>query len=741
VTTPETDGGAPARSDAAGLAATVLDEEAARQEAQARAKEQVIFPDDLLPGVNSTPVTFRDAFARGGVRMFVILGLMISLDQLTLNAVQTVEPELRTTFHISNGAAVFITSASSLFYVLGAIPLGWLADRHKRVPIVAIAGLFAALFTFLTGLAISAFMFFWTVAATGISKANNIAVHPPLIADNYPIGIRARMSALMNVGQQVLGNLSPVLVGLVARWVGGAAGWRWAFLLLGIPGAIVALAAFTIKEPPRGQFEKDDVLGEVVEDENPTQPSMEAAFARLKKIATIRSSITAFAALGFGVFALGSLQVLYLNDTLHVTDLLRRGVVLSLAGFVAVPFLYPVGRYFDRAYRTNPARALVLVGLLILPSALFTPLQFSTHSVPWFVIWGIPQAVLTACAFAMITPVLQAVCPYRLRGMGVALGVMYVVFIGGFSGSILAGFFTNAFGVRTTVILLGVPTSIVGSLMLMNGARFIRHDLSLVVEELLEEQDEQRKRAEEGASTPVLQVVNIDFSYGPVQVLFDMNFEVNRGECVALLGTNGAGKSTILRVISGLEVPERGVIRLNGRNYTYVAPEQRVRNGIVQLPGGKGVFPSLTVYQNLVISARLLTKDKSAINEHVDQVLELFPELAERRKQSARSLSGGQQQMLALGRVLIHEPEILMIDELSLGLAPVVVQRMLELVDELKARGQTMLVVEQSLNVALEIADRAIFLEKGEVKFEGPAQELLERDDLARAVFFGREGG
>jgi ABC-type branched-subunit amino acid transport system ATPase component len=129
------------------------------------------------------------------------------------------------------------------------------------------------------------------------------------------------------------------------------------------------------------------------------------------------------------------------------------------------------------------------------------------------------------------------------------------------------------------------------------------------------------------------------------------------------------------------------------------------------------------------------------MDERIADVLVLFPELVDRRKQPARSLSGGQQQMLALARVLMHDPKILLIDELSLGLAPVVVQRMLEIVDQLKARGQTMLIVEQSLNVALSIADRAIFLEKGEVRFEGPAQELLERDDLARAVFFGTEGG
>ena len=591
---------------AAGLAAAVLDEEAARQAIQARAQEQVIFPDDLLPGVNSEPVSWGTAFAKGGAFMFVVLGLLITFDQLTLNAIQLIVPEIRSTFHVRSGTAVFITTASSLFYGLGAIPLGYLADRYKRVPIVGVAGLAASLFTILSGASVGSFMFFWMVCLTGVAKASDIAVHPPLIADNYPIGIRGRMSAVMNLAQQVLGNLGPVLVGAIAVWVGGTQGWRWGVILLALPGIPVAISAFLMKEPPRGQFEKDDVLGEVIEDENPAHPSMEAGFARLRKIATIRTSIAAFVALGFAIFPLSSLLSLYLNDTLHQTNILHRGFILSISGYTAVPFLYPVGAYFDRTYRKDPAKALRIVGLLILPSAIFTPLQVSTHSVVWFVIWGIPQSVLSASAFAMITPVLQAVCPYRLRGLGVAMGVMYVILIGGFAGGIVADFFTNSLGVRTTVLILSIPTSIVGSLLLINGSRFIRHDLSLVVEELLEEQEEYRKRSQPGVETPVLQVANIDFSYGPVQVMFDVNFEIFRGECVALLGTNGAGKSTILRVISGLEVPERGVVRMNGRNITYVAPEQRVRSGIVQLPGGKGVFPSLTVQQNLAISARLL---------------------------------------------------------------------------------------------------------------------------------------
>jgi ABC-type branched-subunit amino acid transport system ATPase component len=153
------------------------------------------------------------------------------------------------------------------------------------------------------------------------------------------------------------------------------------------------------------------------------------------------------------------------------------------------------------------------------------------------------------------------------------------------------------------------------------------------------------------------------------------------------------------------------------------------------------VFGALTVDQNLTVSARLNADSRAQVNQRVATVYELFPELDSHRKQVAASMSGGQQQMLALARVLIHEPELLMIDELSLGLAPLVVQRLLEVVEELKARGQTMIIVEQSLNVAIALADRAIFLEKGQVRFEGSTDGLLERGDLARAVFFGTEGG
>jgi ABC-type branched-subunit amino acid transport system ATPase component len=149
----------------------------------------------------------------------------------------------------------------------------------------------------------------------------------------------------------------------------------------------------------------------------------------------------------------------------------------------------------------------------------------------------------------------------------------------------------------------------------------------------------------------------------------------------------------------------------------------------------------MTVHQNLTMGAYIHRRDRDDVASRIDRVLELFPDLAQRQNQMASSMSGGQQQMLALAKVLLHDPEILLVDELSLGLAPTVVQDLLGVVEQLQEQGQTIIIVEQSLNVALAVADRAIFLEKGQIRFEGSAQDLLERDDLARAVFLGKEGG
>ena len=229
----------------------------------------------------------------------------------------------------------------------------------------------------------------------------------------------------------------------------------------------------------------------------------------------------------------------------------------------------------------------------------------------------------------------------------------------------------------------------------------------------------------------------LDFSYGSVQVLFDVDLTVGQGEVLALLGTNGAGKSTLLRCIAGLSRPSSGTVTFEGRDITHLPAEQRVRGGIVLVPGGKSVFSDLTVAENLLAGAHTYIWEQQRVRAKIDEVLELFPALRSRLGQPAGTMSGGEQQMLALAKGLLLEPRILLLDELSLGLAPVVVQELLAVIEQFKAHQLTMVIVEQSVNVALTLAERAVFMEKGEVRFEGPAAQLLERDDLVRAVFLG----
>ena len=233
----------------------------------------------------------------------------------------------------------------------------------------------------------------------------------------------------------------------------------------------------------------------------------------------------------------------------------------------------------------------------------------------------------------------------------------------------------------------------------------------------------------------LLELTGVDAGYGAVQVLRGVDLRVGPGEIVALLGTNGAGKSTILRVISGLMRPWKGKVTFDGRDISGLAPEQTVRLGISQVPGGRGLLPSLTVLENLHMGAHTIWRDRVRVNEGLERVFEMFPRLAERRGQLAGLLSGGEGQMLALGRAFILQPRLMMIDELSLGLAPTIVQGLVEILHRMNADGVAFVLVEQHANLALSITDHAYFLEKGQIRFDGPSQDLLRRDDLLRSVF------
>ena len=234
---------------------------------------------------------------------------------------------------------------------------------------------------------------------------------------------------------------------------------------------------------------------------------------------------------------------------------------------------------------------------------------------------------------------------------------------------------------------------------------------------------------------PLLTCEDIDASYGQIQVLFGVDLDVAEGEIVALLGTNGAGKSTVLKVIAGLLGPTQGRLAMGDTDLSTLSPADRVRAGVVLVPGGRGVFGSLTVAENLRMAAWLARRDTQFLDEAMATVFELFPVLRERLSSNASLLSGGEQQMLTLAQALLCRPKLLMIDELSLGLAPIVVATLLDVVKRINAGGTTVVVVEQSVNVATSIAQRAVFMERGQVRFSGATKQLEKRPDLLRSVF------
>ncbi len=236
-------------------------------------------------------------------------------------------------------------------------------------------------------------------------------------------------------------------------------------------------------------------------------------------------------------------------------------------------------------------------------------------------------------------------------------------------------------------------------------------------------------------SAPMLQVDAIDVCYGDIQVLYGLSLEVREGEIVTLLGSNGAGKTTTLRAVSGLRPPRAGDIRFRGQSLRDVPAAARCDLGIALVPEGRELWPMLTVRENLELGA-YGKRARPAAPRNLERVFALFPRLAERQKQLAGSLSGGEQQMCAIGRALMSEPTLLMLDEPSLGLSPLLVDQVMRTVAELHAGGMTILLVEQNLQKALEVAQRGLVIETGRVRLSGSAAELSGNPEI-RAAYLG----
>ncbi|MDQ0861770.1 ABC transporter ATP-binding protein [Bacillus sp. V2I10] len=234
----------------------------------------------------------------------------------------------------------------------------------------------------------------------------------------------------------------------------------------------------------------------------------------------------------------------------------------------------------------------------------------------------------------------------------------------------------------------------------------------------------------------MLKVDGINVYYGNIQAIKDVSLEINQGEIVTLIGANGAGKSTLLKTISGLLKPKKGEVLFQDKSIAGKAAQTIVKQGISHVPEGRRVFANMTVEENLELGA-YLRKDKAEIKRDFEKVFELFPRLLERKKQQAGTLSGGEQQMLAMGRALMARPKLLLLDEPSMGLAPLLVKTIFRIIEEINKTGTTILLVEQNANMALSIADRVYVIETGKVVLSGTADELNASDQLKMAYLGG----
>jgi len=727
--------------DPAVLAGVVLAEEAKRQALQAqRGSDEITLPDDLLPGVGGTEMPLNEVLRRGGRATIIVLFGLGMVDNLNNAAFSVLAPDIQRSLDISDTAIGVIGGLAGFTLFLTAIPLGALGDRYRRTTIAAICTGIWSIFAVVTGTVHALWQMVGARIATGMGQANEQPIQSSILADAYPPEGRGRIFAIHRAATPFGVMVGPVLAGAIASMAGGTEGWRWSFIVLGLPAAALAIAVLLVAEPARGKYEQRTALGEATLDSEPSTPiSVGAALARLKKIKSFYYLMAALGAFGMAIVSVPIYLSLILEEELGLSAA-ERGLVGTIAAAGGVVGAVIGGRSADSLFRKNPERAMTFVAIAIATLGVGFALQANAPNAALYTAVGAITSGLLFAGLVPLSPLVAAIVPYRLRSMGFAMVGLYLSLVGGIGGALLIGLIAEAATKRVAITIVAPITSIVAGGLVLYASRFIRQDIARSVADLIDERDEQQRMAA-GGNVPILQVRNLDFSYGQVQVLFDISLDVKEGEVLALLGTNGAGKSTLLRALSGLGVPDRGIVRFRGRTITYADPGTRVRAGIVQLPGGKAIFPTLTVLENLLAGATTIRREHERMAHQIERVVGLFPVLGDRMEQQAGTLSGGEQQMLGIAQSLLLEPEVLLIDELSLGLAPVVVQQLLEVVERLKRDGTTIVIVEQSINVALSIADRAVFMEKGQIRFDGPAKDLLERSDLVRAVFLGDEEG
>ena len=718
-----------------GAAAQVdVEEIAARRDAlRGQAREML-----GVTGGDTAPPKLRTVLKENNASGYplVALGTLAIVDTFQGYAFTVLTPEISRSLGIGLGTIALLLVLKTLALSLAPLPIAALVQRHPRRALISIIGAAVwALATLYTGFATGVFILALVLVVDGLSTGTSAALHQPLLMDSYPPAARVRAFSIYRAFDNFGNVLAPLLVAALAGLLGFT--WRGVFLVFAL--VCFAVLPFTLKlrDPGFGRWDTQQLRAAVREEgDDLAEDDVELGFfeitRRLLLIPTVKKLLIGFAVFGMLLIPFSTFLSFYLDEELNFGPG-QRGLFFALTSTSSIIALAIYGKRGEAMFRKNPGRVVDQAGLQLAVGVVLICLAVVS---PW--------TPLTLALFALATGIiavlgpalgiaLLSIVPAQMRPHASALYGIFLGGVGGIAGALLLGGVNDRYGTSGALVSLLVP-GVLGALLLRRAAPFVQSDMDRMIDEVLETEQLKQIKAS-GGHLPMLSCKGIDFSYGQLQVLFDVDFTVDDGEMVALLGTNGAGKSTLLKVISGIGLPQSGTVRYRGQDITYLDAERRTRLGITQIPGGRAVFGPLTVMENLRSYGYTLGKERKNLDGLIDECLDAFPRLAERRNSLASQLSGGEQQMLGLSKALIMRPRVLVIDELSLGLAPIIVGQLLEMVRRINATGTAVVLVEQSVNIALNLVEHAYFMEKGEMRFDGPARELLERDDLLRAVF------
>ncbi|HVE75537.1 MAG TPA: MFS transporter [Actinomycetota bacterium] len=663
-------------------------------------------------------------YGMGPLVVLTVLDFFQAFDNATLGIVL---PRIRQEFGVSLAALLSIAGVVSFLIQISSPLIGYLADRVSRARMVGFSAILSGVFSAGTGGSPGIYSLYGVRTVDEIGERVGDVPTRSLLYDYYPVETRGRVTSLRFLALGLAAALAPPLMGLAALKFG----WRFPFLIAGPILILSGIYALTrLKEPPRGYWERK-MLGA----EERTAATEEApigwgeAFRTLFAVRTLKRLLISNALTLTAAVGVNTLLSFFLLEKFHFNEF-ERGLVTvpgTIAGLIGA---IAGGGLTDSLIRRRPGRILRVAAAINALGAVATALIVLFPSLAILIAANVIFGYASGLVLPALGAVISLVIPPKMRGTGLGLIPFLLAPVTLIATQVVAAV-QASLGLEAAILTF-LPIGIAAALAMASAGGFFELDMRSAIASSMASQ-EYAKARDEGRIRQLV-IRDVDVEYDGVQVLFNVDLTVDSGEIVALLGTNGAGKSTLLRAISGTQEASSGAILYEGKDITHVPPHEIAGMGVVHMPGGRGVFPGLSVRENLELAS-------SNGAESMRKVFDFFPILETRIAEETAKLSGGEQQMVALSQAFLANPKLLMIDELSLGLAPAVVQQLLEIVRAMHEQGTTIILVEQSVNVALRVADRAVFMEKGEVKFDGPTKNLLNRPDIMRAVYLKGSAG